>query len=430
MKQTRDVIINLIFLGAIITTVNGHGALTLPSSKNGGTLSTPHLTAAEHLNLTSFGMIDKAFFDGDHFKTPWSQPGEFDFNLARDLIPNHPETFHPCGCNAGDIAQCAGVGVATGFGETISGASINPPEWSKGSVEEVGWNAWINHGGGDIFMLCKKTDFDHCRDTLLPTNLIEATKTQSDAYLLCVWNCFESQVLEFDDESHQKLQYKDDVCTYVAIDTLDKVGKNNIPFRFTPIPDHLQIISGREGECTWDSVLHFSNDKAESEFTNSFGDKSICDSGRDNHSPKDWHVIDRVKVPTHIEQGEYLLSWRWDAYTIDQLWTNCADISIVNTYSSTPSPQNCSPTPTLAHNTTSPPPTPAPIISTTPPPILGLNCPPGLTGFLPYDYCSKFFRCVNGIFYEGSLLNCTSGSLFDMNLQYCNWESQVRCEDN
>lgn len=76
-----------------ISSINGHGLLTFPPSKNGGTLSTPHSSETEHFALASFGIIDKAFFDNDHSITPWMRPGEFDFMLARDLLVGHPETL-------------------------------------------------------------------------------------------------------------------------------------------------------------------------------------------------------------------------------------------------------------------------------------------------------------------------------------------------
>lgn len=433
-----------IVLASTVSLVYGHGALTFPTSKNGGSLSITSSSSTEHFAMASFGIIDKAFFDGDHSITPWNRPGEFDFHLARDLIPGHPQTLHPCGCNAGDIAQCAGVGVATGFGETISG-TIVPPQWAKGSSQDVGWNAWVNHGGGDIFMLCKKTDFDACRNNYLPGSLHTITEQEREQYLSCVWDCFESQTLEFDENAHQKLQYQDDKCSYVSIDAMEKAGNNLNIFRFTPIPDSLQVTNGGEGACTWDNVVNFSNDFVRNKFTDSFGTEDVCDWGKDNHSPKDWHVIDTVKVPTDISEGEYLLSWRWDTYTADQMWTSCADVSIVSNSNNipssdddcttspptTPSPVANTPPPTPPPVTPIAPPTPSPVVTTSPPTIkVGPACSSGYFGLLPYDSCKKYFRCDNGDVVQGTLYNCPGGTLFDIDYQYCNWENQVNCEED
>jgi len=42
-----------------------------------------------------------------------------------------------------------------------------------------------------------------------------------------------------------------------------------------------------------------------------------------------WGIADEIKVPTDIDAGEYLLSWRWDCEESTQVWQNCADITIV-----------------------------------------------------------------------------------------------------
>ena len=41
----------------------------------------------------------------------------------------------------------------------------------------------------------------------------------------------------------------------------------------------------------------------------------------------DYEIVDRVRVPE--EPGEYLLSWRWDTEQKSQVWSACADITIV-----------------------------------------------------------------------------------------------------
>jgi len=417
-----------ILLCAITASVRGHGLLTKPASKNGGNLSTPLTSSTAHFAMASYGIIDKAFFDGDHGKTPWTKPGVFDFEMARDLLPGYPETLHPCGCNAGNIEHCAGVTVASGFGETTQGGTVTPPEWMAGSYQETAWNAWVNHGGGYVYMLCKKTDFDSCRDTILPENPAQATQSQKDAYLRCVWECFESKTLEWVPEP-QKLQFQDDVCTYAAMKPLEKIGKNDHKWRFM-IPDALQVTNGGEGVCMWDSVTGFSNDKAEDEFTSSFGEASVCDWGRDAHAPHDWHVKDRVKIPLGLEEGEYLLSWRWDAYKADQMWTNCADVKIIAASTAVFSPVSkeakCTSMPTPPPAEREPTPMPAPVAS--PPSVpQPLVCPSAYTGLRPHDFCTKYFNCVNGVV-RGVLTDCPQATLFDVNVQYCNWDYLVTCE--
>lgn len=42
-----------------------------------------------------------------------------------------------------------------------------------------------------------------------------------------------------------------------------------------------------------------------------------------------YSIIDKVQVPSGLEPGAYLLSWRWDCEQSHQIWQNCADITIV-----------------------------------------------------------------------------------------------------
>ena len=40
-------------------------------------------------------------------------------------------------------------------------------------------------------------------------------------------------------------------------------------------------------------------------------------------------IEDRVHVPADVAPGEYVLGWRWDAEMTSQVWSSCADITIV-----------------------------------------------------------------------------------------------------
>ena len=52
--------------------------------------------------------------------------------------------------------------------------------------------------------------------------------------------------------------------------------------------------------------------------------------------PIDWDKFadrfykDLVVVPEHLEPGEYVLGWRWDAMTSPQVWVSYANIEIVD----------------------------------------------------------------------------------------------------
>merc|ERR1712217_630801 len=44
-----------------------------------------------------------------------------------------------------------------------------------------------------------------------------------------------------------------------------------------------------------------------------------------------FHIFDRVRIPSDLTPGEYVLSWRWDVEQTPQVWANCADVTIVET---------------------------------------------------------------------------------------------------
>merc|ERR1712217_550208 len=39
-------------------------------------------------------------------------------------------------------------------------------------------------------------------------------------------------------------------------------------------------------------------------------------------------VLDVLKIPEHLEAGEYVLGWRYDCEGTAQVWSNCADVTI------------------------------------------------------------------------------------------------------
>merc|ERR1740121_2421043 len=58
-------------------------------------------------------------------------------------------------------------------------------------------------------------------------------------------------------------------------------------------------------------------------------------------------VMDEVSVPN--TPGEYVLSWRWDCESADQVWASCADIRIVDEPVPAPSPRPVPADPTCPH---------------------------------------------------------------------------------
>ncbi|CAK8992080.1 unnamed protein product [Durusdinium trenchii] len=287
---------------------------------------------------TASWWLDRAFFVLPTV-TPWMRPGHFNYVDAQNLYKDFPQTFHPCGCyNPHGAEFCAGVQLAEGFGETTmggaepTGPTIKPPKWFLGTEQETAFNLYANHGGGYIYMLCKRDTFLQCRQDHLADPIRGSSQEQVDAYLKCIWDCFEANVLEFADTQWMDYQAQRDLNVTMKITS--KSGSDTEPegttWRWIPIPDTTQISGGGEGLCSWDAVEAFSDAQVEQLFAEDFGPKSVCDAGPKNHNPNNWEVHDKVRVPNNLPPGEYLLSWRWDCYMADQIWSNCADVEIVD----------------------------------------------------------------------------------------------------
>merc|ERR1712176_322425 len=39
-------------------------------------------------------------------------------------------------------------------------------------------------------------------------------------------------------------------------------------------------------------------------------------------------IVDEVRIPSTLDAGDYVLSWRWDSEMTPQVWTGCSDIRI------------------------------------------------------------------------------------------------------
>ena len=104
---------------------------------------------------------------------------------------------------------------------------------------------YANHGGGYIYMLCKKTTFEQCRTDHLSEPIRESSRTQveswfmslvylcegfhwllerkadrfchsEDSYLKCIWDCFEANVLQFADSQWLEYQGQQDLNVPLA----------------------------------------------------------------------------------------------------------------------------------------------------------------------------------------------------------------------
>ena len=221
--------------------------------------------------------------------------------------------------------------------------------WPKGSTQEVAWAITANHGGGYSYRLCPKT-----------SNITE--------------ECFQRHVLRFSGDK-QWIQYGN-VSQMGELIGPD-LPRLHLPLRIVkdgtypagsewarnPIPScemfsqaecdglpRQEYISCAQAASGYDVVQcppgmlqfqePFSGFSGHVPFWRSTLGQDVpqwsttVSSNNAGDPPVSrgfpFSIVDLILVPEDLEEGDYLLSWRWDCEQSSQVWQNCADIRIVN----------------------------------------------------------------------------------------------------
>lgn len=202
-----------------------------------------------------------------------------------------------------DGGPCGTIGWDGAVGRDPSitnGADLPPvtpaPVWTVGGVQKVAWGLAVNHGGGYSYRLCR-------RPGNASTPLTE--------------ECFQKTPLEFVGNSTDIVDSRGKTLhTIPAART--KVGTTPAGSEWTrnPVPDQPRDPSfppnfppplpGFSGHCCDEG----------------------CPEGCGDGFGQAWSLMDKVKVPDHLEPGDYVLGWRWDCEELTQVWTNCADVQL------------------------------------------------------------------------------------------------------
>lgn len=248
-------------------------------------------------------------------QNPWRAPG------------HAPVLGSGCGvAGGGPVAYANGGTPPSGVAQGTDGlmlAARTPTVWAPGSVQEVGMAVSANHAGGYSWRLCKNNG------------------SVSE-------ECFQQGTLEFAGDK-QFIVYTDGSWSEIP---LTKVSTGTFPpgsewARF-PVPSCLlcnpvdecgavlQPTSGLDYQSAWNLQVNCNAACAGSSASKAGGScpertqfpepiEGLSGFGK---SIWDWSVVDRMTVPADLEPGAYLLSLRWDAEQSDQVFQNCADITI------------------------------------------------------------------------------------------------------
>lgn len=166
--------------------------------------------------------------------------------------------------------------------------------WTTGSTAEVAFAITANHGGGYSYRICP-ADSDLSEE------------------------CFQKNVLSFVGNTSQVMDEGGKVlATVPAMRTSTATFPPGSHWSKNPIPQEKEL-----------------RDPALWPFDNYFG-----------RGPFSMSIVDTIEVPAGLAAGHYVLSWRWDAEAVQQVWQSCSDINIIraatNSSSSQPAPVNAS----------------------------------------------------------------------------------------
>lgn len=278
----------------MVVGADAHGSLALPPSRNGGSLQTGADMKASHFYVTNVhipgdatlphDLITAGEWQGDPSpisKNPWRSPGS-------------APIMSPCGIGCvfpdGDPWDHESSPECRDSTTNLDGRDLPKTDrtvWQQGGTAEVAWSISANHGGGYAFRVCPASQ-QHPDET-----------------------CFQKpeHQLEFSGDTHT-IHWTDDGLEETIPAKRTKIGTFPAGSHWTmnPIPTN-------EGPAPWPQPcsLH------------------PC-AGSPGIQPQlftSFSIKDQIKVPTHLTPGDYTLSWRWDTEMTPQVWTNCADITIV-----------------------------------------------------------------------------------------------------
>jgi len=235
---------------------------------------------------------------------PWRSPGTAPVFSPCGVAGGNPDGCPSGSMNNGEYQDCPGGGF--GFGpsaEDVEFPRAVTTDWVRGQRAEVGWGIIANHGGGYSYRLCK-----------VPEEGMSAITEE----------CFQQGHLDFAGDM-QWVQYG-------------------------PGGEKVEFMANRTREGTYPPGSQWTKNPIPACYP--YGgymeeDSSACVNGVQFPPPAPglqgfgenfkapgyplflFTIMDEVQVPSIIEPGEYVLSFRWDCEQTYQIWNMCSSINIV-----------------------------------------------------------------------------------------------------
>lgn len=242
---------------------------------------------------------------------PWRRPGS-------------APVENPCGIMGGWYwPGAAGTGGYAAFGSPQGSKGTELPEllktttWVGGSTVEVAWGITANHGGGYTYRLCPKP------------------KPGQNATAVLTEECFQKNVLEFVGD-YSWIQFGDGMdrnnrTKFHATRTNQGTFPKGSTWTRNPVPpcNDVPRLGGHNHDCAGPmfeppaGVFGFGPGACADGLP-----QDRCTPEQEASRAMSYGIVDQVKVPEDLPAGEYVLSFRWDAEQLPQIWNSCADVTI------------------------------------------------------------------------------------------------------
>jgi len=260
---------------------------------------------------TNNTVIRKPTIFDSHFRTFARAPHQEKILFHPWRAPGSAPLASPCGVSGGNLHGCAGEKCNVkkggfGFGPKAEDVDFHMDfhvtEWYRGSLVEVVWGIVANHGGGYSYRLCKMPE----------AGVSKLTE-----------ECFQNIPLDFVGDK-QWVQYGEDKSSRIEINAT-RVTKGTFPkgsqWTKNPIPACVGNYGGfynQARKCL--DGLQFQPSKSD---LWGFGVNS-------KHTVElfKFSIVDLVRIPEELDEGDYVLSFRWDCEQTPQVWNTCASIHL------------------------------------------------------------------------------------------------------
>jgi len=272
-------------------------------------------------------------------KMPWRAPGQ------------SPVLGSGCGVAGGNSVPVPNGGMSLNYPLGMDGADLpamEPTEWHIGQAVEVAFTMLANHGGGYSYRLCKKTE-----------NITE--------------DCFQKTVLKFHgnnsclhwaeilpNRNFDGFLHIPRIALPRVLAPLDQVYPKGSHWARNPVPackycdqsicggllpNMTELVTAPDAhpkpayggdawwkqekcaqECSGFNLMQCPPGMAQ------FPEPLPSISGYIGRFVEgfSYSIVDEVEVPEDLEEGDYLLSWRWDCEQSPQIWQQCSDVKLVH----------------------------------------------------------------------------------------------------